>query len=88
MGRKKKELLNEDLIQEFDAMDVVALRKAVADAEQNIVTATEERNANPNYIEAKDVCKTLNSGLADVRKYQGAKITYALKRLKEQGEVD
>jgi hypothetical protein len=81
-GKSKKQVLPESVINELDGMDEVSLNKTIAASEQAIKTATEERDANPHYQAAKETVKDLGGALKDTKKYQGAKINYALKRLK------
>ena len=84
MTEKKLEKIKKQLahvIEELDAMSPSELEKAVVASEVSIGTAVKELEANDKYTAAKEVCKDLSSGLKDVRKYQGAKIAYALFRL-------
>lgn len=85
MARTKntKEILTEDARNELDSLSAESLHKVIADAEEAILTATKERDANEKYQQAKQAVTDLSSGLKDLKKYQGAKIGYSLKRLRE-----
>jgi hypothetical protein len=76
------EKLGKAQIEELDKLDEAELNKTIAEAQQAIETATEERNANERYQGAKQVIADLNGGLRNVRGFQNAKIGYALLRLK------
>lgn len=79
--KKPKDGLLDSVREEIDALDEAGLNKCVATAEQAITTAKAELSANEHFVAAKEKVKDLSSGLKDVRKYQGAKISYALKRI-------
>lgn len=70
--------LPEDVIHTIGRMDMEALRKTIADSTGAIDKARQERDANPDYVKAKEDAKALSEGLKEVKSYQSAKITCAL----------
>lgn len=87
--KQKKETLSDDVRSELDAMDAGALNKVIADASEAIATAKKELDANPKYQAAKEAVTDCSAGMKEVKKYQGAKINYSLRRLRElRGEAD
>ena len=76
------------VVGEIDALDAEGLHKVVVASENNINTATKERNENSDYMKAKEVCKDFNSALNEAKNYQQAKIAYAIIRIKELNGED
>jgi hypothetical protein len=86
---KLKKTLSDTVIEELDALDETGLKKAVSDSTEAIETATRERNDNPKYQTAKLAVTDLSGALKDTKKYQKAKITYSIYRLRElRGEEE
>lgn len=81
---KIKKKLSDDVVQDIEALDTPGLNKLIADAEQAIATAKEERDANPKYAAAKEAVTDLSQGLKEVKSYQRAKVELALMHLKER----
>jgi hypothetical protein len=81
--KKNKSPLSEDVRNELDGMPPSGLHKVIADAEEAIAQATKERDGNEKYQQAKQAVSDLSLGLKDLKKYQGAKIKYSLRRLRE-----
>lgn len=75
---KIRNQLGPETIKELEALSKAELERVIADAEQAIKQATEERDANPAYQEAKENIKALSEGLKEVKKRQQAKIQFAL----------
>ena len=75
--------------------DPSSLDRVVSASEAAIAKATKERDANPQYQEAKQACKDLSEGLSEVKKFQKAKAAIALAILdfanlspEDEGELD
>lgn len=81
--KEKKHILSEDVRNELDGMSAESLNKVIADASEAISQAKTERDANDKYQQAKLVVTDLSAGLKEVKKYQGEKIKYSLRRLRE-----
>src|ERR1051326_2115648 len=86
--KKAIKVLPESVISELELMGEQDLRKVCADAAAAIDQAVEERDELPAYKEAKERLKDLSLALKDTKTYQGAKITFALARLKELSGED
>lgn len=66
-----------------NCIDEKELQALIANSEEAIATALRERDANPQYQAARQAVKDLSAGMREVKSYQGAKIQYALHRLRE-----
>jgi hypothetical protein len=71
------------VLEEMDKLGETDLQKSIAQSEEAIAQATRERDANTKYNDAKQAVSDLSEGLKGVKKYQTAKIHYALQRLRE-----
>ncbi len=78
-------ILSANVVEEMDAMSAESLEKQVCASEQAISDAEDELDANPKYEAAKQAVSDISAGMKDVRKYQRAKIAYAIHRLREAG---
>lgn len=74
--------LSASTFEEMDMMDEAGLNKAIAQAEENISVALKEKDKNSRYQDAKSIVSDFNSATKDVKDYQGAKIAFALVKLK------
>ena len=77
----------EDVLAELEAMDVVALNKRIAQANQAISDTKEELAENPEYQRAKEDVKLLSSGFREVKARQNAIIAIAVQLRKDKGEA-
>lgn len=77
--------LSQDVISEMQAMSPDALKNQVVASEQAIDGAKDELEASPAYQQAKDDIKALSWGYKELKKFQAAKIQYALVLLAEKG---
>lgn len=77
--------LSQEVIVDMQAMSPDALKNQVVASEQAIDTAKDELEANSSYQEAKDNLKLLSAGYRELKKFQAAKIQYALVLLAEKG---
>ena len=68
-----------------DAADVEELKKIIVEAEGNIYTANKEEEADIKLAGAREMVKTLSEPHRDAKKYQQAKIQYALLLLEGKG---
>lgn len=68
-----------------DAAGVDELKKIIIDAEGNIFTINKEEEADIKLQGAKEMVKTLSEPHREGRKYQQAKIQYALLLLEGKG---
>lgn len=73
-----KKQLGVERMAELEALSPESLKNEIAKAMQNIETAKAERDANENYIEAKETAKLFNSGFREVKARQNAVVQYAL----------
>lgn len=80
---KIEKQLSKEVMNEISALPVEKLNQLVVAAEQAIAQTTQERDANPAYQGAKQAVKDLGEALKEVKKYQNAKIQYALILLQE-----
>lgn len=80
--------LDPDTVNEMNAMDDAAVKNTVAESEEAIAKATRERNALPEYQEAKANCSALSQGLKEVKARQNAKIAYGLRCLRRLAGED
>ena len=83
----------EDVVKELEAMDVTALNKRIAQANQAISDTkaellADQPNGSPSeYVIAKENLKLLGAGLAEVKKRQNAIIEVAVQLRKDRGEA-
>lgn len=84
---KIEKILTSTLLEEMDGLSAEDLKGAVLTAAQSIKAVQEELEANPKYQECKENLKALSQGLKDVKKFQNAKVAYALHLLEEGGKV-
>lgn len=82
---KIRKTLSDAVLQEMDAMKPDALKDAIAQGEEAVNEAKRELDKNIQYETACQAVADLSQGMKDVRAYQGAKIQYALIRLRETG---
>jgi hypothetical protein len=68
-----------------DAADVDTLKKIIVDCEGNLYTIGKEEEQDIKLASAKEMAKTLSEPHRDARKYQQAKIQYALFLLEGKG---
>jgi hypothetical protein len=68
-----------------DAADVDTLKKIIVDCEGNLYTIGKEEEQDIKLASAKEMAKTLSEPHRDARKYQQAKIQYALLLLEGKG---
>jgi hypothetical protein len=68
-----------------DAASVDELKKIIVECEGNIYTVNKEEEANIKLQSAKEMVKTLSEPHREGRKYQQAKIQYALLLLENKG---
>lgn len=80
--------LRDSVIEEIDRLDAPGLKGLVTESTANIAKARQERDENEKYREAKNVVGDFDSGLNEVKGYQGAKISYALLRLREMAGTE
>lgn len=86
---KLEKILNNlslDMITMMQAASPEQLKTTLVLSEQAIAEAKEQLDNNPGYKQAKEDIKTLSSGYRELKKYQAAKIQYALVLLQEKGE--
>jgi hypothetical protein len=68
-----------------EAADVDGLKKIIVEAEGNIYTANKEEEEDIKLASAKELAKTLAEPHRDAKKFQQAKIQYALLLLEGKG---
>jgi ribosomal protein RSM22 (predicted rRNA methylase) len=78
--------LGQEAIAALEALNEDELKAAVVQAGQAIKTAVQELEANPKYVEVKELLTDIKSALVDVRKRQNAITQYALHLLEEKGK--
>lgn len=83
---KLKKKLGKDTIDEMDAMDHVALKKVIVDANTSMKVCAEELEANEKYQRVKADKSYLEGGKREVNARQNARIQYALLTLESRGE--
>lgn len=71
--------------EQADAASVEELKKIIVDCEGNIFTTNKEEEADVKLSAAKEMVKTLSEPHKEARKYQQAKIQYALLCLENAG---
>jgi hypothetical protein len=74
-----------DFKETADAAGVDDLKKIIIEAEGNIYTVNKEEEADIKLSGAKEMVKTLSEPHREARKYQQAKIQYALILLEGKG---
>lgn len=79
-------ILGLELIYEMNALDSDSLKNQIVQAETAMKTIKQELEANPKYEEIKEQLKAITAGLKEVRKFQNAKIAYALDLLESKGQ--
>ncbi len=79
--------LPQDVISEMQAMSPDALKNQLVSSEQAIDQARTELDDSPAYQQAKEDIKALSAGYRELKKFQFAKIQYALVLLNEKGEL-
>ena len=84
--KKIKKQLNEDMLQELDALSPEEIKNQVVQSQQAIKLAKDELDENPEFKKLKSDLKDLRSGFTDLKKFQQAKIDYLLLRLEESGK--
>ena len=70
---------------ELDSLGPEDLKVVVLGCEQELKRVTDELEALPAFIKAKEVLSDLRSGLSPIKKDMNARIQYALHRLEELG---
>lgn len=83
---KLKKKLGKATIEEMDAMDHVALKKVIVEANTSMKVCAEELEANPKYQQVKQDKSYLESGKREVNARQQARIAYSLYTLEQRGE--
>ncbi len=83
---KIEKVLRRDVLEEMQALAPEDLIAGVTASEQAIAGAREQLDANPAYQDAKENVKAISQSFRDLKKYQTAKIQYALLLLKELGK--
>jgi hypothetical protein len=83
---KISNILGLELINEINALDSDSLKNQIVQAETAMKDAKQELEANPKYEEIKEQLKAITAGLKEVRKFQNAKIAYALDLLESKGQ--
>lgn len=78
--------LNSDVIAEMQAMSPEALKTQVVVSEQVIDKTKTELEENAAYQQLKEDLGALSAGYKELKKFQGAKIQYALVLLSEKGQ--
>lgn len=88
MTRLEKILNNlpADTIKDMQNCTATELKGLVVASEQAIVESKEQLDANPAYTEAKENVKACSAAYRELKKYQTAKIQYALILLSEGAE--
>ena len=70
---------------EADSLDEEGLKKVIIQAEKNIYTINQEKEADAKLNGAKEIAKELSAPYSDAKKCQAAKILYALHLLEGKG---
>lgn len=70
--------LPQSVVEEMDNMDEEQLKNCVVQSNQAVSRALEELNKNESYLSAKQSVSDLSASTKDLKKYQNAKIAYAL----------
>lgn len=79
-------LLGTDVVNALSGMSAAELEAAIVLAATEIETAREELEANPNYVKIKEDKAALEAGLKDLRKYNNARIQFAIATLQTRGK--
>lgn len=83
---KIEKTLGKDKLADLEALDVSGLKSAVTAADMAVKQAIDQLEANPKYQEIKESLKALREGVTELRKHQGALVTYALHLIEEKGQ--
>lgn len=75
---KLERILGVDTIRELEALDLLALNKRIAEANEAIQSTRAELDALPNYQQVKEDKKLLETGYREVKKRQDAIIKLCL----------
>ncbi len=81
-----EKVLGKDKLAELEALDNEGLKSAVTGADMSVKQALDQLEANPKYQEIKESLKALREGVTELRKHQGALVTYALHLIEEKGQ--
>lgn len=76
--------LPDTAVEEMQELNKEQLEQGIVASEQAIDTAQTERDGNPSYQAAKQAVKDLSESFRELKKYQTAKIQYALILLQEK----
>ena len=74
-------------MQDLDAMDEDGLRNSIVESENVLEQTAREIEANPDISKLKEDLKALTEGYREVKKFQTAKIKYALHVLEQKGKI-
>ena len=85
MGKIQKKL-GDETVQELDGFGADDLRKVIVRSQMSIEDAKEELAQNREFLKAKESVTMMASGFNEVKGRQGAKIKYAMHRLRELGK--
>lgn len=84
---KVLKVLGKDVAEELDTLNDSELKSVIVNSLESMTEASEKLAANPKYQDLKRTLDDVTAGKKDVDKYQGAKIKYARKRLREMGKL-
>jgi len=74
-----------DFKEQADTASVEDLKKIIVDAEGNLYSALKEEEADIKLASAKELVKSLSEPHKEAKKFQAAKIQYALLCLEQKG---
>lgn len=77
--------LSKETVENMQTCSSQELKNLIVVSEQAIHESKDQLETNVSYQEAKDNLKFLRSGFNEVKKFQTAKIAYALILLEEKG---
>jgi len=82
-----KQLMGSAIMEDFDGLDEEALKKAIVESETSIEEVEQERDKDEKLKSVKDDMKLLSKAYSDTKKFQNAKIKYALFCLEKKGKL-
>ena len=85
LGKIQKKL-GEETVQELDGLGADDLRKVIVRSQMSIEDTLTELKTNREYLKAKEGVTMMEAGLKEVKSRQGAKIKYAMHRMRELGK--
>lgn len=77
--------IGQETQEELDSLSVEELKARIVQSTQSVIIAKTERDANPNYQQAKEDKKVFDDGFREIKSRQNAIVDYAIHLLDEKG---